>query len=121
MESGSAGGGRHPCSCSLQITSASFQPAGPVVRRPKTMTGRHRRILVVEDDPETARQLVESLTSSGYEVDLAATGGAALSRGLANDYAVVTIDRMLPDIDGIAVMQQLRNEGVATPFLIVSA
>lgn len=85
------------------------------------MTGRHRRILVVEDDPETASQLVESLISSGYEVDLAATGGDALSRGMANDYAVVTIDRMLPDIDGIAVMRQLRSEGIATPFLIVSA
>jgi len=85
------------------------------------MTGGHRRILVVEDDPETAGQLVESLTSSGYQVDLAATGSDALNRGTANDYAVVTIDRMLPDIDGIAVMRQLRSEGVATPFLILSA
>jgi two-component system OmpR family response regulator len=85
------------------------------------MTGGHRRILVVEDDPETAGQLVESLTSSGYQVDLAATGSDALSRGTANDYVVVTIDRMLPDIDGIAVMRQLRSEGVATPFLILSA
>src|ERR1700741_551884 len=93
----------------------------PGVRRRKTMTGAHRRILVVEDDPETAGQLVESLTTSGYQVDLAANGNEALSRGTANDYAVVTIDRMLPDIDGIAVMRQLRNEGVATPFLIISA
>ncbi len=38
------------------------------------MTGGHRRILVVEDDPETAGQLVEELTISGYDVDLAATG-----------------------------------------------
>ncbi len=85
------------------------------------MTGGHRRILVVEDDPETAGQLVESLTSSGYHVDLAATGSDALRCSAANDYAVVTIDRMLPDIDGIAVMRQLRNDGVATPFLIISA
>jgi len=85
------------------------------------MTGGHRRILVVEDDPETAGQLVESLKSSGYHVDLAATGGDALRCGRANDYAVVAIDRMLPDIDGIAVMRRLRSEGVATPFLIVSA
>ena len=85
------------------------------------MTGGHRRILVVEDDPETAGQLVESLKSSGYQVDLAATGGDALRCGRANDYAVVAIDRMLPDIDGIAVMRRLRSEGVATPFLIVSA
>ena len=85
------------------------------------MTGAHRRILVVEDDPETAGQLVEQLTTSGYEVDLAASGNDALSQGAACDYAVITIDRMLPDIDGIAVMRQLRDDGVAAPFLIISA
>jgi two-component system OmpR family response regulator len=85
------------------------------------MTGGHRRILVVEDDPETAGQLVEQLTTSGYQVDLAASGNEALRRGAASDYAVITIDRMLPDIDGIAVMRQLRDEGVAAPVLIISA
>ena len=85
------------------------------------MTGGHRRILVVEDDPETAGQLAEELTTSGYEVDLAATGREALSRGGERDYAVITIDRMLPDIDGIAVMRQLRDDGIAAPFLIISA
>src|SRR6476646_6568760 len=85
------------------------------------MTGGHRRILVVEDDPETAGQLVEQLTTSGYRVDLAASGSEALSRGAAGDYAVITIDRMLPDIDGITVMRQLRDGGTAAPFLIVSA
>jgi two-component system OmpR family response regulator len=81
----------------------------------------HRRILVVEDDPETAGQLVEQLTTSGYRVDLAASGSEALSRGAAGDYAVITIDRMLPDIDGITVMRQLRDGGTAAPFMIVSA
>ena len=85
------------------------------------MTGGHRRILVVEDDPETAGQLAEQLDTSGYQVDLATTGGEALRRGAACDYAVITVDRMLPDIDGIAVMRQLRDAGVAAPFLIISA
>ncbi|KJC45164.1 transcriptional regulator [Bradyrhizobium sp. LTSP885] len=85
------------------------------------ITGAHRRILVVEDDPETAGQLVEQLTSSGYDVDLAANGREALSHGAARDYAVITIDRMLPDIDGIAVMRQMRDDGIAVPFLIISA
>src|SRR6516162_8954307 len=58
-----------------------------------------RRILVVEDDPETAGQLVESLTANGYQVDLATNGNDALSRGRSERYAVMTIDRMLPDID----------------------
>ena len=81
----------------------------------------HRRILVVEDDPETAGQLMEQLTTSGYQVDLASSGNEALSHGAAHDYAVITIDRMLPDTDGIAVMRQLRDGGVAAPFLIISA
>jgi len=85
------------------------------------MTGSHRRILVVEDDPETAGQLVEQLTTSGYQVDLAANGNEALRLGSASDYAVITIDRMLPDIDGIAVMRQLRVKGNTAPFLIISA
>lgn len=85
------------------------------------MTGAHRRILVVEDDPETAGQLVEELTTSGYDVDLAANGREALSQGAARDYAVITIDRMLPDIDGITVMRQMRDDGIAVPFLIISA
>jgi two-component system, OmpR family, response regulator len=85
------------------------------------MTGGHRRILIVEDDPETAGQLLEQLTTSGYEVDLAVSGNDALRQGAACDYAVITIDRMLPDIDGIAVMRQLRDDGVAAPFLIISA
>jgi two-component system, OmpR family, response regulator len=81
----------------------------------------HRRILVVEDDAETAGQLVDSLTTSGYRVDLAASGAEALTRGAASDYAVITIDRMLPDIDGISVMRQLRDDGIAAPVLIISA
>ena len=85
------------------------------------MAGGHRRILVVEDDPETANQVVDSLTSSGYQVDLAGNGNEALSLGLSNDYAVMTMDRMLPDIDGIAVMRQLREKGISTPVLIISA
>jgi two-component system OmpR family response regulator len=85
------------------------------------MTEAHRRILVVEDDAEAAGQLAEELTTSGYQVDLAATGNEALRFGSAGDYAVITIDRMLPDVDGITVMRQLREAGAAAPFLIISA
>jgi two-component system OmpR family response regulator len=85
------------------------------------MAGVWRRILVVEDDPETAGQLVDSLSTNGYQVDLAANGKDGLSLGRANKYAVITIDRMLPDIDGITVMQHLREGKIATPVLILSA
>lgn len=85
------------------------------------MPAGHRHILVVEDDQETACQLVDSLTINGYRVNLAANGSEALSLGLSGDYAVITIDRMLPDIDGIAVMQRLREQGIAAPVIIISA
>ncbi len=85
------------------------------------MAAARRRILVVEDDTETANQLAESLTTSGYEVDLACNGNEALRRGRSSDYIVITIDRMLPDIDGITVMRQLRQDGIVTPVLIISA
>ena len=81
----------------------------------------HRQILVVEDDQETAGQLADSLTLNGYQVNLAASGNDALALGLSTDYAVITMDRMLPDTDGIAVMQNLRERGVGTPVLIISA
>jgi two-component system OmpR family response regulator len=85
------------------------------------MAGGRRRILVVEDDRETAEQLVEFLSTSGYQVDLARDGNDGLSRASSADYAVMTIDRMLPDIDGLAVIRRLRDDRIVTPALIISA
>src|SRR5580658_2882856 len=89
--------------------------------RPARMAGGRRRILVIEDDPETAEQLVDSLSTHGYEVDLAVNGREGLDRGRAADYAVMTIDRMLPEMDGLAVIRHMRDAGVVTPALIISA
>ena len=85
------------------------------------MAALRRRILVIEDDRETAEQLVDSLASSGYQVDLAVDGNEGLRLGRSAQYAVMTIDRMLPDIDGVAIIQRLRQAGIVTPALIVSA
>ena len=85
------------------------------------MPGGRRRILVIEDDPETAEQLVDSLSSNGYQVDLAVTGDDGLERARSADYAVMTIDRMLPGSDGISVIRCMRDAGIVTPALIVSA
>jgi two-component system, OmpR family, response regulator len=85
------------------------------------MAGGRRRLLVVEDDRETAEQLVDFLSTSGYQVDLAGDGNDGLTRARSADYAVMTIDRMLPDTDGLAVIRRLREGGILTPALIVSA
>jgi two-component system OmpR family response regulator len=87
----------------------------------EAMAGARRRVLVVEDDRETAAQLADALAASGYQVDLAVDGNGGLACGRSADYAVMTIDRMLPDIDGLAVIRQLRQDGIVTPALIVSA
>ena len=80
-----------------------------------------RHVLVIEDDAETADQLVDSLKSNGYDVDLAVDGEDGLRRALAVDYVVMTVDRMLPRIDGIEIIRRLREEGILTPALILSA
>jgi len=85
------------------------------------MAGGRRRILVIEDDRETAQQLVEQLATSGYQVDLAFDGDDGLRRARSAEYAVLTIDRMLPGIDGISIIRRLRDDGIVTPALIVSA
>jgi two-component system OmpR family response regulator len=85
------------------------------------LTEAARRILVIEDDRETAAQLVDCLEGGGYEVDLAGDGATALSLAGTADYAVMTVDRLLPGIDGIEVIRRLRGQGVATPALIISA
>jgi two-component system OmpR family response regulator len=85
------------------------------------MAGDARHVLVIEDDAETAEQLLDCLRTSGYEVDLAVDGEEGLRRGLAGDYVVMTVDRMVPRIDGVEVIRRLRENGVATPALILSA
>jgi two-component system OmpR family response regulator len=85
------------------------------------MAGARRRILAIEDDPETAGQLVEQLTTHGYEVDLAVNGGEGLRLARSAEHAVMTVDRMLPDLDGLTVIRHMRDAGVSTPALIISA
>jgi two-component system, OmpR family, response regulator len=85
------------------------------------VTGAHRRILVIEDDAETAEQIVDFLATRGYQVDLAVNGNDGLRLGRSAAYAVMIIDRMLPGMDGIAIIQKLREMAVVTPAMIVSA
>ena len=80
-----------------------------------------RKVLVVEDDREMADQMAACLAEGGYAVDLALDGNEAIERGRRGDYAVMTVDRMLPGLDGLEVVQRLRTTGVATPALIISA
>jgi two-component system, OmpR family, response regulator len=78
-------------------------------------------LLVIEDDLETAHQLVDFLGARGYRVDLARNGDDGLRLASSRPYAVMTIDRLLPGLDGLSIIRQLREGGIDTPALIVSA
>lgn len=85
------------------------------------MLGSPRRVLLVEDDGETADSLAEFLGSKGYAVDLARDGDEGLRRASENAHAVLIIDRMLPGLDGLGIIRALRDRGIDTPALIISA
>ncbi|PTT51396.1 DNA-binding response regulator, partial [Stenotrophomonas sp. HMWF022] len=70
------------------------------------------RVLTIEDDLVTAEEIATELRSHGFEVDLAADGGNGLALARAGDYAVITLDRMLPGVDGLTLVTTLRREGV---------
>ena len=78
-------------------------------------------MLLIEDDQRAAGYVAGGLRESGHSVDHAADGAEGLTLALASRYDVIIADRMLPHLDGLAVVQTLRAQGVATPILILSA
>ena len=79
------------------------------------------RVLVIEDDPETAGEIVTELSSQGFQVDWAATGSDGLARASSGVYDVMTVDRLLPEIDGLTIVEHIRRHGIKTPVLVLSA
>jgi len=79
------------------------------------------RILIIEDDSELANGLAGALAQSGYMVDIAHDGQAAIVACSNTDYQLVILDLGLPDMDGIEVLQCLRREGLIAPVLILTA
>jgi heavy metal response regulator len=79
------------------------------------------RILVIEDEKRIADFVGRGLESSGYVVDIAENGSSALSKLHASDYDLVILDLMLPDMDGLTVLEKLRGRKSSPPVLILSA
>jgi len=79
------------------------------------------RVLIVEDDRETAQFLQKALKESGHGSDHAADGEVALDMAARGGYDVLIVDRMLPKRDGLSLVQSLRTGGDRTPVLILSA
>ena len=78
------------------------------------------RVLLVEDDPTTAKSIEMMLSSAGMVVDSTDLGEDGLEIGKLYDYDIIVLDLMLPDIDGMEVLRRLRDARVQTPVLILS-
>jgi two-component system, OmpR family, response regulator len=79
------------------------------------------RLLLIEDDEEAAHFILKGLRESGYAADHSADGRDGLFRATETDYDVIITDRMLPHLDGLAIVQLLRQQGRTTPVLVLSA
>lgn len=79
------------------------------------------RVLIVEDDQRLVSYLKKSLEAEGLSVDVAFDGNVALDKALAQSYDVITLDIMLPELNGYRVCQNLRSSGVPTPILMLTA
>jgi len=79
------------------------------------------RMLVIEDDNETAAHLVKGMSECGFVVDRAGDGNEGLQMALSRRYDVMIVDRMLPALDGLTIISKIREENRTTPVLILSA
>ncbi|HUY03952.1 MAG TPA: response regulator transcription factor [Rhodocyclaceae bacterium] len=80
-----------------------------------------RRILVVEDDPDTTEYVLKGLREDGYTVEHVADGRDGLYLATTSRFDAIVMDRMVPGMDGLSVIKALRAAGIETPIIILSA
>jgi len=79
------------------------------------------RILIVEDELHLAEALTQILRKNNYTVDAAHDGEVGLDNALSDIYDVIILDIMLPKIDGITILKEIRKEGLSTPVILLTA
>jgi two-component system OmpR family response regulator len=79
------------------------------------------RLLIVEDDLEAARAMATGLVEHGHACELAADGQAGLEVAREGSFDILIVDRMMPRMDGVTMVETLRREGLTTPVLFLSA
>ncbi|MBU1341897.1 MAG: response regulator transcription factor [Proteobacteria bacterium] len=81
----------------------------------------HRKILVVEDNNDLARLLQLHLTDQSWKVDLAFEGDAGYKKAATENYDLILLDIMLPGMDGLEILKQLRHKNIYTPVLMLTS
>src|SRR5438093_1583443 len=83
--------------------------------------GQTMRVLVVEDEPGIAQFIRQGLSEAGYAVDVAHDGQEGLDYACVAEYDVLVLDILLPKLDGLHVLRVLRDRGLKTPVLLLTA
>ena len=79
------------------------------------------RILIIEDDAATADEIAAELLSHGHQTEHAGDGPTGLARATQGGFDAITLDRLLPGLDGLSLVESLRAEAIRTPVLMISA
>jgi two-component system OmpR family response regulator len=106
-----------PVQSAVHLDSEGPPPLGKEHPTRELMT----RVLLIEDDRETADEVVAELMHRGFEVEWAATGIEGLDKARSTKPEVMVVDRLLPGMDGLTIIEAIRREGVRTPVLVLSA
>ena len=93
-----------------QLPRTARRTAAPMPVVPPPTASTAPAVLVIEDDPLDQRDLVAALTTAGYAVEIASTGAQALARCRERVFDAITLDLLLPDLDGLALLSQIRND-----------
>ena len=76
------------------------------------------RVLTIEDDETTASDIAGELRKRGFSVDWVNNGREGMAYAMRDEYDIITLDRMLPGVDGLTIVTAMRSVGVHTPVLI---
>src|SRR5580698_10901254 len=79
------------------------------------------RILAIEDDETTAGEIAAELGRRGFDVETVADGREGLVRAVSGEFEAITLDRMLPNVDGLTIVSVMRATGIDIPVLMISA
>lgn len=79
------------------------------------------KILVIEDEKDLAHEIKNFLTKEGYTVAVEFDGDSGLNRILSDEFDIIVLDIMLPEIDGFEILNHIRKEGIPTPVIVLTA
>ena len=79
------------------------------------------RVLLIEDDPDTAQYVINGLEEEGHTIDHSADGREGMTQAMGENYDVLIVDRMLPGLEGLAIVKTMRSAGCKVPIIFLTA